>query len=1130
MFKFYPGKLLCFLTAVILINSQASAQLTTYAGRNTYLGDGGSALNAGLFGAYSFAIDANGNIFIATYADNRVRRVDASTKIITTIAGTGIAGFSGDGGLAPAAQLNFNPYGLPGIAVDKAGNVFIGDYSNNRIRRIDAVTRVITTIAGTGVSGYAGDNGLATSAKLSGPSGMVFDPSGNLFFCDNNNSVVRRIDAATKIITTVAGNGIGGSAGNGGPAIAANLAYPECITLDRKGNLYISDEFNSQVRMVDAATGKISVVAGSGVHGYGGDGSAATSAALGYTMGIAVDSLLNVYIADQSNQRIRKVTAATGKISTIAGTGVAGFNGDGLAPAATQVNKPTTLLIDKAGNLYIDDMGNNRIRKMTTSVTSTLAGDGSDGFNGAPNALQAQITPQAVAADALGNVYIADGLYYDVRCVNIASSSYIYAGRPNPDPRFAGKGNAGNGGLATNALYNAPFGVAVDAGSNVYIADVYNNVIRKITYLTKYVTVVAGNNNPGFSGDGGLATAAQLNNPLGIAVDKTGNLYIADALNNRIRKVDASTQKISTIAGIGTAGNAGDGGLATAAQLNRPTGVAVDADGNVFILDRGNNSIRMIAAATLKISTVLNNRHVLSGVATDAAGNVFVSDSTASQVLKLAVRTYAATVVAGTGAAGYVDATAPAAGKLNYPGGLAVNSAGVIFVADINNFVVRKLIPSSVVSVPISNNIISTTDSLNSCTGKIVAKTITGSLPAGGLGTYTYQWLSSPDGVNFRPVTGAIAQSYPVGTTLTATTFYRRVVSSTDLFTDSSNIIAYHAYTNPVPVIKTSAGLAFCKGITDTLSTTVAYAGYTWSTGATTSQITTAAKGNFYVTVKDANGCSGKSASVSIVVNALPTKPTITANPTILTNLCPGSQAVLTSSASVKYAWTGGATTQSITVTQAGSYNVTITDANGCSNTSKAAVVSYKACGAPATVTATVSGTTATLVWRAVPCAVKYNIQYAVYGTTNWTTVTTPTADTTYTLTGLAASTKYTWQVSTACTSSLLSPYKNGTAFKTAAKLMDASPVLTTQESIYQQGFDAALFPNPATSASKLNLSQVVGRVSVMITDMSGRVVWKTDVEGAKQVILPSEKFTAGMYMVTVNDGKNKKVLKLVKQ
>ncbi len=679
----------------------ATAQITTIAGRHTYLGDGSAVTSAGLFGPYAIAKDAAGNLYIATSSDNRIRKVDAVTKVITTVAGTGIAGHSGDGGLATAAQLSFSGSSLPGIAVDASGNIYIGDYGNDRVRKINATTHIITTIAGTGVDGYTGDGGAAVAASLSGPAGIALDAAGNVYFADNNNSVIRKITVATGKISTVAGNYTngGGYSGDGGAATDAGLSYPERIAFDAAGNLYIADEQNYVVRKVDASTQIITTVAGTGTKkGQSGDGGPATSATLGLIVGITVDASGNIYVADPTYNRVRMISAATQKISTVAGNGTAGYTGDGAAANASQLNMPSDVLLDATGNLFIDDNGNNVIRLITTATgkISTFGGDGTNGFTGVQNsALQAQLAPQALTYNANGEMLIADGYYYDVRQINTADNALIYAGTPNPDPAFASKGYGGDGSIASfsNVLLNAPLGIVADANNNVYIADVFNNVVRKVDYSSKFISTYAGNHTAGFLGDGSSAVSAELNAPYGIAIDASGNLYIADALNNRIRKVNASTKLISTIAGTGAKGATGDGGAAISAELNFPNGVAVDASGNVFILDRGNTSVRKITASTGKISTILNTGHIFSGIAVDPAGNIYVSDSTSNTIVRVDKTSFAYQVVAGNGTAGYSgDNGAALQAQLNTPKGLYIDKDNYIYVADLGNNVIRKII------------------------------------------------------------------------------------------------------------------------------------------------------------------------------------------------------------------------------------------------------------------------------------------------------------------------------------------------------------------------------------------------------------------------------------------------------
>ena len=582
-------------------------------GHGGFSGDGGAATAARLNIPQGVAVDGSSNLYISDTSNNRIRKVDASTGNISTVAGSGatgfgLGGFSGDGGAATSATLN-----VPDdVAVDGSGNLYIVDRLNNRIRKVDASTGNISTVAGSGATGFglggfSGDGGAATSATLQSPNGVALDNSGNLYIADSGNNRIRKVDASTGNISTVAGSGAtgfgsGGFSGDGGAATSATLNVPDDVAVDGSGNLYIADTRNDRIRKVDASTGNISTVAGSGTRGFGGDGGAATSATLNWPRGVAVDGSGNLYIADTRNGRIRKVDASTGNISTVAGT--ATISGDGGAATAARLFGPRGVALDGSGNLYIADTGNNRIRKVdaTTGNISTIAGSGATGFSGDGGAATAArlFGPRGVALDGSGNLYIADTFNNRIRKVD-ASTGDISTVAGSGAPGF---GISGDGGAATAARLVRPAGVAVDGVGNLYIADGWNNSIRKVEASTGDISTVAGTGTSGFSGDGGAATAAKLGRPAGVAVDGVGNLYIADAYNDRIRKVDASTGNISTVAGSGTSGFSGDSCAAASAQLYFPAGVAVDGVGNLYIADTFNNRIRKVDASTGNISTV----------------------------------------------------------------------------------------------------------------------------------------------------------------------------------------------------------------------------------------------------------------------------------------------------------------------------------------------------------------------------------------------------------------------------------------------------------------------------------------------------------------------------------------------
>jgi len=335
--------------------------IVTIAGRggvSGFSGDGGPATSALMRGPRTMEADANGNLFITDTLNHRVRKVDTTGRI-TTIAGTGSAGYSGDNGPATSARLN-NPHG---VAVDAAGNVYIADSPNQRIRKVSPAG-IITTVAGTGSSGYNGDNIQATAARLNYPKGVEMGPDGAVYIADANNHRIRRVDLSSGVITTVAGSGVAGASGDGGPATAARLDTPRNVAFGPNGDLYIADDENYKVRKVDAVTKTITTVAGTGVAGYGGDGGAATSARLNLVRDVAVDGAGNLYIADELNHRIRRVDTG-GIIRTFAGTGVSGFSGDGGLATAARIRGPRGVAVDKQGRVLIGDTGNHAIRRVS---------------------------------------------------------------------------------------------------------------------------------------------------------------------------------------------------------------------------------------------------------------------------------------------------------------------------------------------------------------------------------------------------------------------------------------------------------------------------------------------------------------------------------------------------------------------------------------------------------------------------------------------------------------------------------------------------------------------------------------------------------------------------------------------
>jgi sugar lactone lactonase YvrE len=591
----------------------------------------------------SVAVDGAGNVFFSQ-ANSTVTRLDATTGILTVVAGNGTVGYSGDGGPATGAQLFFPGSNPCGVAVDSAGNLYIADAGNHVVRKV--ANGVITTVAGGG--SVACDNCPATSTALS--AGIVaVDPAGNLYIADlrpdiNDPGENRIREVSNGMIATVAGNGNYADqfGGDGGPATSAELGFPQGVAVDSAGNLYIADTGNGRIREV--SNGIITTVAGNGGRVQC-DNCPATSSSLGAS-GVAVDSAGNLYIADGS-ARIRKVS--NGVITTVAGGGGLPF-GDGGPATSAQLYDPLGVAVDSTGNLYIADLFDERIREVSDGVIATVAGNGTRGISGNNGpATSAQLAdPNGLAVDSAGNLYIADTSDDSIRKVSNGMIETV-----------AGNGHCcfgGDGGPATSALLNFPAGVAVDSAGNIYIADTGNDLIRKVS--NGVIATVAGNGAPLYGGDGGPATSAELDRPCCVAVDSVGNLYISDG-NNRIRKV--SNGVITTVAGNGTCGFAGDGGPATSAQLC-PHGVAVDSVGNLYIADGYNSVIRKVSNGV--ITTV-------AGIATQGAPGGFSGDG---------------------GPATFAE--------LDEPAGVAVDAAGNVYVADANNNRIRVLTPSCTLPAP----------------------------------------------------------------------------------------------------------------------------------------------------------------------------------------------------------------------------------------------------------------------------------------------------------------------------------------------------------------------------------------------------------------------------------------------
>ena len=669
------------LVGLICPRNRGRYTINTFAGRADNDGDNGPAVQARIADPNGVAVDESGNVYISDFSDNRVRRVDRAGTI-TPFAGTGKSGYGGDGGPAIAAQLD----GPGSLAIDDSGNLYIADSGNNRIRRVDT-SGMITTVAGSGARGYSGDGSPAVAARLASPFGVAVDGSGNIYISDTSNQRVRRVNKLGTI-TTIAGTGGRGYGGSDGePAVRASVSWPRGLAVDGAGNVYIAASGDSRILRVDPS-GIITTVAGTGEEAYSGDGGPAVEAALYNPKDVAVDGAGNLYIPDGSNHRVRRVDTS-GTITTIAGDGEGGYSGDGGPAVRARLDLPTDLTVDGSGNLFIVDARNHRIRRVDISGTiTTVAGIGESGFSGdgGPAVRAWLYRPLGIAFDKSGNLYISDYLNNRVRRVDVAGTITTVAGTGK-------RGYSGDGGPAVDAQLGRPASVAVDGSGNLYIGDDLYGHIRRVDASGTITTVVSN-----------------LNDSRGLAVDGSDNLYIAQSANNKILRLDTAGT-ITTVAGTGEEGYSGDGGPAVEASLDFPNGVAVDGSGNLYIADSFNSRIRRVDTAGT-ITTIAGigrgidnggagpaTEAVLnfpSGVAVDGSGNVYIADTIPNRIKRVDTSGII-TTIAGTGRSSYSGDGGPGVeAGLYHPRGIAVDTSGNVYFSDSGNHRVRVLTPGTV--------------------------------------------------------------------------------------------------------------------------------------------------------------------------------------------------------------------------------------------------------------------------------------------------------------------------------------------------------------------------------------------------------------------------------------------------
>lgn len=563
--------------------------ITTIIGTGSMGAADGNGTSATLNDPRGLGIDGSGNLYIADTGNHLIRKFNGAT--VSKIAGNGTTGFSGDGAAATDCQLA-SPLD---VAIDSSNKIYIADTGNHRIRVVTTDGN-INTLAGTGASTFNGDGpALGTSLSISSPSSVTLNTAnGGLFVTDTGNNRVRFIAAGGTMYTLAGSSNINGTVAEGydgdGVATQHSLFSPYGITYFIQGSdtstaqVVFLDADNNRLRSLNLSTNVMTTLISDGSASFAGDNGAATSAKLNAPLGVAVDSSGNIYIADTANHVIRKITGGT--ITTIAGTpGVSGSSGDGVLATTAPLNKPTGIAIDSGGAIYFSDTGNNRIRKITGGIISTVL-TSAPLPSSSPNPPQVPLNaPHGLTIDSLGSLYIADtGNHRIVRFITgLAATTVVGSGE---------LGVSGDNGAATTARLNFPQDVAADPTSgNLYIADTANHRVRYVNWSTgKISTVVStGLVRPDFSGDGGPALTARLDTPVAVAVDSGGALYISDRGNNRIRRVIGGI--INTVIGSGAFGFSGDGGNALLASLRFPNGIAITSTG-LYLADTGNSRIR----------------------------------------------------------------------------------------------------------------------------------------------------------------------------------------------------------------------------------------------------------------------------------------------------------------------------------------------------------------------------------------------------------------------------------------------------------------------------------------------------------------------------------------------------------
>jgi sugar lactone lactonase YvrE len=622
-------------------------------------------------------VDSAGNVYVADTGNHTIRKISPAGAV-TTLAG--LAGSSGSAnGTGSTARFN----GPSGVAVDSAGNVYVADTGNHTIRKVTPAGAVTTLAGQAGAPGTY--DGPGNVARFYQPCGVAVDGAGNVYVADKRNNTIRKITPAGAV-TTLAGQA-GASGTDDGPGNVARFYAPCGVAVDSAGNVYVADG-NYTIRKITPA-GAVGTLAG--LAGFSGsDDATGIAARFRQPGGVAVDGAGDVYVADTGNHTIRKISPA-GAVTTLAGLAGSSGSTNGTGSAA-RFTGPSGVAVDNGGNVYVADTGNLTIRKITPAVeVTTLAGlPRSEGSTDGTGSTARFNTPSGVAVDSAGNVYIADSYNCTIRKCSPAGAVTTLAG--------LARSSGSTDGTGSTARFSYPDGVAVDSVGNVYVADTYNYTIRKISAAGSVTTLAGLAGNSGSTN--GTVGTARFDSPSGVAVDSAGNVYVADTDNHTIRKITPAGV-VTTLAGLaGTSGSTN--GTGSNARFYRPSGVAVDGSGHVYVADTYNHTIRKITPAgevrTLAgLAGSSGNLDGLgssarfyrpSGVAVDSEGNVYVADTGKHTVRKITPGGEVKTLAGAAGASGSADGLGSAA-RFYEPSGVAVDPAGKVYVADTLNYAIR---------------------------------------------------------------------------------------------------------------------------------------------------------------------------------------------------------------------------------------------------------------------------------------------------------------------------------------------------------------------------------------------------------------------------------------------------------